>query len=325
MTAPLPSAARAPNLAAVVVQVERSMPEMPDAAFVLAEDRGVLAVEGPDARAFLQGLVSNDVVRVAADQAIYAALLTAQGRYLHDFFIAALGGTLLVDCEAARRDDLKRRLAMYRLRAKVAIADATDRLAVALIYGTQVLERLGLPARPGAARALADGLVYVDPRLDCLGARALLPRAAAARILAAHGFAPGSAASYDRLRLSLGVPDGSRDLPVEKAILLENGFDELNGIDWNKGCYIGQELTARTKYRGLVRKRLMPVQIEGPAPAPGTAITLDGQEAGEMRSAANGFGLAMIRLEQLQKLAPGAALAAGEARLTPHKPHWARF
>ena len=131
----------------------------------------------------------------------------------------------------------------------------------------------------------------------------------------------GSPADYDRLRLSLGVPDGSRDLPVEKAILLENGFDELNAIDWNKGCYMGQELTARTRYRGLVRKRLMPVAIAGEAPAPGTPLMLGDKEAGEMRSALGDVGLAMVRLEALGQ----GALAAGAARLSPRKPDWAKF
>lgn len=301
------------------------MIEMPDAAWILPQQRGVLAVDGPDSRDFLQGLVSNDVQRVAADRAIYAALLTPQGRYLHDFFIAAQGDSLLLDVEARRRDDLKRRLSMYKLRAKVALSDATDGWAVALIYGTAALERLGLPAEPGHGRPFGDGLVYVDPRLAALGARALLPRPTAAESLAAAGLAPGDAAGYDRLRLSLGIPDGSRDLPVEKAILLENGFDELHGIDWSKGCYIGQELTARTKYRGLVRKRLMPVDIVGPTPEPGTPLMLDGKEAGEMRGAVDGRGLAMIRLEYLDKMDDDGAFAAGEARITPRKPGWAEF
>src|SRR5690606_13970341 len=137
---------------------------------------------------------------------------------------------------------------------------------------------------PARVLPLGDGLVYVDPRLAGLGARALLPHDAAADLLCEAGLEPGDPEEYDRLRLRLGVPDGSRDLPIEKAILLENGFDELNGVDWQKGCYIGQELTARTKYRGLVRKRLLPVDIEGAAPEPGTKLMLGEQEAGEMRS-----------------------------------------
>lgn len=301
------------------------MPNLPDAAFLLPDSRGVLAVAGQDARTFLQGLVSNDVRRAGPDQAIYAALLTAQGRFLHDFFIVAQDDTLYLDCEAARRDDLKRRLSIYKLRSKVSIDDATDRWEVALIYDGQALARLGLVAEPGRARPLGQGIVYVDPRLPGLGARALLPHGGAAETLATAGFTPGRLAEYEHLRLRLGVPDGSRDLPVEKAILLENGFDELHGVDWQKGCYIGQELTARTKYRGLIRKRLMPVEIEGPAPEPGTPLLLNGQEAGEMRSASDGLGLAMVRLEYLEKLGPSGALAAGESLVRPRKPDWAAF
>src|SRR5262249_43434188 len=152
------------------------------------------------------------------------------------------------------REDLRRRLSVYRLRSKVTLADATADFVVALLYGGDVTARLGLGGEPGNARPWAGGFVYVDPRLPELGARAVLPRGSAVEILAQSGLAPGTAGDYDRLRLSLGVPDGSRDLPVEKAILLENGFDELHGIDWQKGCYMGQELTARTRYRGLVRK-----------------------------------------------------------------------
>ena len=107
--------------------------------------------------------------------------------------------------------------------------------------------------------------------------------------LVAAGVAEGDFAAYDRHRLALGVPDGSRDLVPEKSILLELGFDELNGVDWQKGCYVGQELTARTKYRGLIKKRLFPVRIDGPTPQPGAIIMLDGKEAGEMRSARDEF------------------------------------
>ncbi len=131
---------------------------------------------------------------------------------------------------------------------------------------------------------------------------------------------------YDFLRLTLGLPDGSRDLEVEQAILLENGFDELSGLDWNKGCYLGQELTSRTKYRGLVRKRLMPVMIDGPTPSPGTPVMAGGGKVGKMRSAIDGIGLALIRLEEMEKAAAaGTSFTAGEARLTPKKPDWAVF
>jgi len=181
-------------------------------------------------------------------------------------------------------------------------------------------------AEAGRAKPWEGGAAFVDPRLAAAGVRALLPRDRAVQALEKAGFERGDFADYERLRLSLGLPDGSRDMPVERAILLENGIDELNGIDWNKGCYLGQELTARTKHRGLVRKRLLPVSIEGPLPGPGTPVMADGKEVGEMRSAADGLGLAMLHLEFLES-ADGSdrALTAGAARITPKKPRWAVF
>jgi hypothetical protein len=295
----------------------------PAAAYVLLDDRGLLAVGGADRRAFLQGLVSNDVDKVARDRAIYAALLTPQGKYLHDFFVAELGETLYLDAEAARLDDLGRRLGLYKLRSKVTIAPAGPGWAVAALFGPEALARLHLPAEPGRARALGDGLAYVDPRLVAAGARAILPAEGADAALEAAGFAEVPRADYERLRLSLGLPDGSRDLVVEKSILLENGFAELNGIDWDKGCFMGQELTARTRYRGLVKKRLLPVRIEGPAPAPGTPLLLGDKDAGEMRSAAGDLGLALVRLEALEEAeASSTPLTAGTTRVVPGKPDW---
>jgi len=292
--------------------------------YILPEDRGIVAIGGSDRLSFLQGLITNDVLRVGTHRAVYAALLTPQGRYLHDFFVAAIGESLYLDAEAGRRDDLRRRLSLYRLRAKVTVSDATSDFAAAILFGDGIMDRLSLWAEPGLAMPWEGGVVFVDPRLVDLGARAILPRAGVAAALSRHGFLPGATADYDRLRLSLGVPDGSRDLPVEKAILLENGFDELHGIDWQKGCYMGQELTARTKYRGLVRKRLLPVEIDGPLPAPGTPVMLGDKEVGEMRSGNSGIGLALLRIEYLEGIQAGA-LACGESRLTPHRPAWANF
>ena len=292
--------------------------------YALLEDRGLIAVEGEDARGFLQGLVSNDVDKVGAGCAVHAAFLTPQGKYLHDFFMVQMGDTLVVDCEAGRADDLMRRLGVYKLRARVTLSGRTGDLAVAALFGEGVFESLGLPGRAGQAAPFAGGLAYVDPRLAAVGARAVLPRPGAGQALEKAGFAAATAAGYDTLRLGLGLPDGSRDMVVEKATLLESGFDELNGVDWDKGCYMGQELTARTKYRGLTKKRLMPVDIDGPVPPSGTPVMVDGKEAGEMRSARGSVGLALIRLEHLDKAA-GARFTAGEARITPRKPDWAAF
>ena len=293
---------------------------MADARFVLLDDRGILAVSGPDRRPFLQGLVSNDVDKVGPTAARYAAFLTAQGKYLHDFMMVEAGESIWLDAEAARLGDLKRRLSMYRLRAKASLDERPD-LAVAVVFGADAPTFLGLSSEPGAARPFGSGVTFVDPRLTPLGARAILPREEARALLADAGVPEAGFDSYDRLRLSLGIPDGSRDLVLEKSILLEAGFDELNGVDWQKGCYIGQELTARTKYRGLIKKRLIPVEIDGPTPLPGTIVTMDGREVGEMRSSRDGLGLALLRIEPVHE---GKTLAAGEAILVAVRPAWMR-
>ncbi|MCP5366589.1 MAG: folate-binding protein YgfZ [Hyphomicrobiales bacterium] len=296
---------------------------MTETRYAILPDRGVLTIAGEEHRAFLQGLISNDVNRVDPGHAAWAAFLTPQGKYLHDFFLAPHGDGLLLDGEAARLPDLLRRLKMYRLRSKVDLADLGDVWAVAALFGDGAAAAAGLDGTvAGAAAPFAGGVAFVDPRLAAAGVRAILPRDGAEAALAGAGLAAASAADYDAHRLALGLPDGSRDLELEKSILLESGFDELHGVDWNKGCYMGQELTARTKYRGLIKKRLLPVTIDGPAPEPGTPILAGGREAGEMRSSAGDRGLALLRLEFLDPDSATGDLSAGGATLHPWKPEW---
>jgi folate-binding protein YgfZ len=279
--------------------------------------RGFIQVGGPEAVPFLQGLVSNDVTKVAADRAIYAALLTAQGKFLHDFFITANGDGLLLECEAERRADLFTRLKRFRLRSKVELADVTEQWIAAAAWGDDALTVLGLSAKTGAAKPCNGGVAYTDPRHLGLGARLLVPSGQSDALPA--GFEPAEPAAYESLRLSLGIPSGPAELPVERAFLLESGFDELNGIDWQKGCYVGQEVTARTKYRGLLRRRLAPVTIDGAPAADDTRIMADGRDVGELRAHANGQGLALIKLESI---ASGQPLTCGGAALKAHVPDW---
>jgi hypothetical protein len=293
--------------------------------YVVLGNRGVLRVGGADRDEFLQGLISNDIERVAANRAIWAAYLTPQGKYLHDFFITQIDGVACLDCESERLMDLGRRLHRHKLRARIDL-EMGEGLAVVVLFGDGALAALDLPAEPGAARALGGGIVYVDPRLTAIGARAVLPAADAAALLEALGFGAADRDAYDRARLTLGLSDGSRDLIVEKSTLLESNFDELHGVDWDKGCYMGQELTARTKYRGLVKKRLLPVRLEGGAAKTGEPVMCNGKEIGEMRSSLGPRGLALIRLDRLAAAQEsGAALTAGTARVVPQKPDWANY
>jgi tRNA-modifying protein YgfZ len=254
--------------------------------------RAVLVAEGEDRVAFLQGLVSNDVAEAAPGRAVWAALLTPQGKWLADFFIFSNGEQLLLDCERQQIESIQRRLARFRLRSKVTL-NVADKLTVYAAWdGTPEVDAIAAP----------------DPRLPEAGWRLLsavpLPTTALE-------------ADWDRHRLVLGLPEGSRDLETEKTVLLEAGFDELHGVSWTKGCYMGQELTARTRYRGLVKRRLVPVTIEGPVPEPGTPVLRDGREVGTMRSGIGQTGLAVLRLEAMQ-----GALTSGEATLTPRIPTW---
>lgn len=263
--------------------------------------RGVITLAGPDAQSLLQGIITNDIRRLDPDHPVYAALLTPQGKYLHDFIISQQGDVLFLDCEAARRGDLIRRLMMYRLRAKVDITDRSDDLAVVAILDGENPE--GLP----------DAVLIRDPRHEKLGLRAILPRAALSTLTL------GGADAYERLRLELGIPDSSRDFEIEKTLILEGNMEELHGVDFNKGCYVGQELTARTKHRGKVRKRLLGVDISGPTPAPGTPIYDGEKEIGLMRSGLGDLGLALLRIEDIK---PGQAYACGPAEVTPRLPAW---
>lgn len=258
--------------------------------------RAAIEVAGGDRVSFLQGLVSNDVAEAAPGRAVWAALLTPQGKWLADFFILSDADRLLLDCERDQAPMLVQRLSRFRLRADVAV---------------RTIELLAHAAWDGAPAPPAGAILAPDPRLPEAGWRVLS---------AAPLPCDASMADWDRHRLALGLPDGSRDLEAEKSVLLEAGFDELGGVSWTKGCYMGQELTARTRYRGLVKRRLVPVAIEGPLPAPGTPVLADGAEVGTMRSGREGLGLALLRVGAAER-----ALRCGEARLVPRPSAWMRL
>jgi folate-binding protein YgfZ len=186
-------------------------------------------------------------------------------------------------------------LARFRLRSKVALADRSDALAVHAAWD-------GLPDLPG------DAVAARDPRLPAAGWRVLAP---------APLPATATAEAYDAHRLALGLPAGSADLEAEKSVLLEAGFDELNGVSWSKGCYMGQELTARTKYRGLIKRRLVPVAVVGDMPPPGTPVLRDGVDVGTLRSGRDGIALATLRLDAM-----GAALTCGGMAVVARPPAW---
>lgn len=262
--------------------------------------RGLLRVSGASARSFLQGLVTNDVERVIESAPVYAALLTPQGKFLHDFLIVQFGDALVLDLEAERLQDLLRRLTMYRLRAAVDLVDVSSELAVYAVFG-------------GETDGLGDklpGTFVRDPRSPVLGHR-LYSESDPRQDLQALGANIVGPEAYDAFRIAAGVPDGSRDIPVEKAFPLEYGFDSLGAVSYEKGCYIGQELTARTHNRGKVKKALYRLRFEADAPAVGTAIRSGDAEVGEVLTSAGQYGLAHLRIdaaEATQKLHAGTSV-----------------
>ena len=256
------------------------------------DDRAVIAVSGPEARDFLQGLITNDVKSVSRDALCYAALLTPQGKILFDFLVGERDGALLLDAPAATRDALAKRLTLYRLRAKVEIA-AQDDLAV--VWSDH-----------------ADASFVLDPRHPALGFRAFLPRADAPA-------ASGSDA-FRALRLKLGVPEG-HDFGQDKMFALDSDLDELHGVAFDKGCYVGQELTARMKHRGTARKRLLPVVANAILPGSEVPVTAAGREIGTLQSVYDTQGFALLRLDRLEE-ADTAPLDAGGVAVQIVKPDW---
>ncbi|HET9070207.1 MAG TPA: folate-binding protein [Amaricoccus sp.] len=252
----------------------------------IERDRSVLRVSGPDAREFLQGLVTNDV-RKLDEGPVYAALLSPQGKYLFDFFLVPDGADVLVDVKADRAAALAQRLGMYRLRAKVAI-EPTD-LSVVVGFG-----------------APPDG-GYADPRHPDLGWRACVADPAAA-LAGAAALAPDARRAR---RIALGVPESGIELLPEDSYILEMGFERLNGVDFRKGCYVGQEVTARMKHKTELRKGLVRVRVEGAAPAAGTEIRAGEKVAGTLFSVAGEEGLAYLRFDRA-----AGELTAGEARIS---------
>ena len=250
--------------------------------------RAVLRMVGRDAREVLQGIVSNDMSRLAPGRAVYAALLTPQGKYLFDFFL--LGGpegSVLIDVAADRAAALAQRLRMYCLRRDARVEETG--LGVAVLWGE------GTPP---------EGAVP-DPRDPVLGWRFHAEEPAAALI---HANA-ASEEDYLALRIRHLVPATGVELVPDETYILEAGFDRLNGVDFRKGCYVGQEVTARMRHKTELKKKLVPVRVEGEAP-PGTPITAEGKPAGTLFSHHNGRGIAHLRLDRA-----AGPLVAGAARV----------
>lgn len=247
--------------------------------------RAVIAVSGPDWRSFLQGLLTQDVETIRPGELRFAALLTPQGKLLYDLFVAGTEDGALLDVAAEHRAAILTRLTMYRLRAKATL-EAVD-TPVFAIFGGETGD-------------------YADPRLPGLGARAYGEREANA-----------SEADYDAHRLALGAP-GPADWGSEANYPIEADFDLMAGIDFKKGCFVGQETTSRMKRRGTIKNRMLPITFDGPAPAFGTEVLAGDLRAGEVLSGQDGRAMAILRLDRIE----GAALTADGRPVRVERPDW---
>jgi folate-binding protein YgfZ len=275
----------------------------------LLEDRGVLRLAGADSHKFLQGLVTSNVDQVRAGAAIHTGLLTPQGKILFDFFVTEDEGTLVIDIAREKGAELAKRLGFYKLRAAVEITQEPA-LAVAAVWG-------GSPRLPDGPNA------YPDPRLPALGFRVILPAGTSVSHL---GCATASEDDYHTLRIGLGVPEGGSDYAFGEVFPHEALFDQLGGVDFAKGCFVGQEVVSRMEHRGTARRRIVPVEGGGPLPAPGTSVEAGGVALGTLGSVSGLKGLAMLRLDRAEEaLARGTALTAAGVRLTLRRPAFARF
>jgi folate-binding protein YgfZ len=264
----------------------------------LLDDRGVVEVGGTDATGFLQRLITNSVLNIPKGEGRYAGLLTPQGKLLFDFFVVPLpegpDGGYLIDCASEQTSDLVKRLNLHKMRAKIAIEDKSKQVAVAAIFG-------------GAVAAGIEGVFYRDTRAAGMGLRIIAARDAVARLKDA------GEAAYEAHRIAQGVPKGGADFRYGDAFVHDVNLDLMNGVDFKKGCYVGQEVVARVHYRNSSRKRIVKIHFDGPAPAQGTQMTAGETNIGQVGSTAGVEGLAMVRLDRLEEArAAGVTLKVGD-------------
>ena len=282
----------------------------------LLPDRGVIKVAGLDGRKFLNGLVTTDLGKVAHGQPRFAALLTPQGKILADFIVVeadpANGGGFFLDAPRPLAPTLTDRLNFYKLRANVMIEDLSETLGVMATWEGQ--------------GDTEYGLCYPDPRLPELGTRCMLPPHLAEKAAAELGSDLVDPSIYEAHRIALGVPRGGLDFVYGDTFPHESNMDQFHGVDFDKGCFVGQEVVSRIEHRAIARARIVPVGFEGPPPEAGVPVTASGRDVGMMGSGVTSRGLAKLRLDRVEEaLASGASLVAGGIKLELLKASWARF
>jgi tRNA-modifying protein YgfZ len=271
-------------------------------------DRGVVKVSGEDARDFLNGLVTSDVTLVRPTLGRFGALLTPQGKITIDFLITEApsghGGGFLLDTPLALAKGLADKLGFYKLRAKVAVENLSDSAAPA--------NSLGVMAVWDGEPTVKPDLTFADPRDPALGWRILVPEQLAAKVAGLIGADLVDSTAYEAHRIASGVPRGGLDFIYGDAFPHETNMDRLHGVDFDKGCYVGQEVVSRMQHRGTARTRTVKVILDGPAPEAGTPVVAGDRPVGTMGSAAEGAGLALIRTDRAaDALDAGTPLTSG--------------
>jgi len=267
------------------------------------DDRGVVQVSGEDARKFLNGLFTTDVTALQPGTARFGALLTPQGKIIVDFLLAEAsagddGERFLLDCPRALAQALTDKLKLYKLRAKVAIANMSDQLGVIALWD-------------GTPSALPD-LGFADPRHDGLGFRVIAAQTELSAIAGQLGATIVAADAYESHRIAHGVPRGGLDFMYGDAFPHETNMDRLHGVDIGKGCYVGQEVVSRMHHRGTARTRAVQVLLDGASPEPGTPVMAGDKTVGTMGSASQQMGIALLRIDRAaEAIAEGLPLTAG--------------
>jgi tRNA-modifying protein YgfZ len=282
----------------------------------LLPDRGVVKVAGDDARGFLNGLLTADIGRVTPHDSHFAALLTPQGKIIVDMIVAEApgedGGGFFLDVPKALAKSCVDRLNFYKLRAKVIVEDLSEVLGVMAVWEGDATSEYGL--------------CYRDPRLAVLGHRVMLPPHLAAEAARDLGATQMPAAAFEAHRIAFGIPRGGLDFIYGDAFPHEVDMEQLNGVDFDKGCFVGQEVVSRMEHRGNVRTRIVPVAYDGFAPDAGAAVTAGEKQIGTFGSSAGGRALAMLRLDRAEDaLKAGHPLVAGAVTLRLVKLGWLRF
>ena len=287
------------------------------------KDRSILSITGPDTLAFLQGIVTNDMEKLVEKKMQFSAILNPQGKYLYDFFIFYTSTGIFIDCQKDTVDTLEKTLNMYRLRAKVEINNRRDAFSIFSIIRQQNEVKISTEGQYENLNKFKGVITSADPRLTQLGTRAIIPNEFENQIIPMNGFIEKNEIWCKHLQISLGVADYIPNSMLRGYFPLELGFDELKAVSFTKGCYVGQEVTARMKVRNLVKKRLFPVSFQGEIPTTGTNILSQGKGVGEILAVTNNQGLAMLRIEALnQALNEDRELLAENTLVKPTIPSW---